>query len=61
MSAGDETAEASRGAMFRFNAGERHALASDEGARVLLILAPWPGPGHYQPGEEPHRGVRDDA
>jgi quercetin dioxygenase-like cupin family protein len=54
MSAAGKTADASRGAMFRFNPGERHALASDEGARVLLILAPWPGAGHYQPGEQPH-------
>jgi quercetin dioxygenase-like cupin family protein len=45
---GGETAEASRGAMFRFDPGERHSIASDEGARILLLLAPWPGEGHYR-------------
>jgi hypothetical protein len=30
---------------------ERHALRSDGGARVLLLLAPWPGEGHYRGGQ----------
>jgi quercetin dioxygenase-like cupin family protein len=51
VTAGDETMDASRGAMFRFDAHERHALASEDGARVLLLLAPWPGEGHYRAGE----------
>ena len=34
--------------LFRFDPDERHSLASDEGARVLLLLAPWPGDGHYR-------------
>lgn len=49
VSAADgESHEASRGALFRFAPDERHAVASDEGARVLLVLAPWPGDGHYR-------------
>ena len=36
------------GMLFRFDPDERHSLASDEGARVLLLLAPWPGEGHYR-------------
>jgi quercetin dioxygenase-like cupin family protein len=25
-----------------------HSVSSDEGAKVLLLLAPWPGEGHYR-------------
>jgi quercetin dioxygenase-like cupin family protein len=38
---------AESGSLTRFEAGERHALTSPAGARVLLLLAPWPGEGHY--------------
>jgi len=31
---------------------ERHSVASEGGARVLLTLAPWPGDGHYR-GDRP--------
>ena len=48
ISAGDETIEAEPGMLVRFDPDERHALASDEGARILLLLAPWPGDGHYR-------------
>ena len=34
--------------MVRFEPNERHALRSEDGARVLLLLAPWPGDGHYR-------------
>ncbi len=47
---GDESAEAGPGTMFRFEPGERHSVASDEGARILMLLAPWPGEGHYRGG-----------
>ena len=36
------------GTMVRFEPNERHALRSVSGARVLLMLAPWPGDGHYR-------------
>ncbi len=48
VSAGGETVEAEPGMLFRFDPDERHSLQSDEGARVLLLLAPWPGEGHYR-------------
>ena len=35
------------GTLATFAPGERHAVSSDGGARVLLLLAPWPGDGHY--------------
>jgi quercetin dioxygenase-like cupin family protein len=29
-----------------FDPGERHAVRATEDARLLLVLAPWPGDGH---------------
>jgi quercetin dioxygenase-like cupin family protein len=48
VTAGGESYDASRGALVRFAPNERHALSSTDGARVLLVLAPWPGEGHYR-------------
>ena len=48
VSAGGESVEATPGMLFRFDPDERHSLASREGARILLLLAPWPGEGHYR-------------
>ena len=48
ISAGNEAIEAGPGMLVRFDPDERHSLASDDGARVLLLLAPWPGEGHYR-------------
>jgi quercetin dioxygenase-like cupin family protein len=50
---GGELQEAGPGTLFRFDADERHAVASDAGARILILLAPWPGEGHYRGGGEP--------
>ena len=44
------TREAGPGTLIRFEPSERHALTSEGGARVLLLLAPWPGDGHYRGG-----------
>jgi quercetin dioxygenase-like cupin family protein len=49
--AGD-VVEATPGMLFRFDPDERHSLSSADGARVLLLLAPWPGEGHYR-GSQP--------
>ena len=38
------------GTLATFAPGERHAVSSEQGARVLLLLAPWPGDGHYRGG-----------
>jgi quercetin dioxygenase-like cupin family protein len=48
ISAGSETIAAPPGTLTRFDPGERHSLRSTGGARVLLLLAPWPGEGHYR-------------
>ena len=46
-SSGDSV-RAGPGTLFRFEANERHRVSSQNGARILLLLAPWPGPGHYR-------------
>ena len=48
VGAGDASVDAKPGTLFRFAPDERHSVASDEGARLLLLLAPWPGEGHYR-------------
>ena len=48
IAAGTETTSAPAGSLVRFDADERHALKSTRGARVLLMLAPWPAAGHYR-------------
>jgi quercetin dioxygenase-like cupin family protein len=48
VEAGGETARAEQGTLLFFEPAEQHAVrAADGEARVLLLLAPWPGPGHY--------------
>ena len=48
ISSGGESMNAGPGMLVRFDPDERHSLASEEGARILLLLAPWPGEGHYR-------------
>jgi quercetin dioxygenase-like cupin family protein len=45
---GGEIVHAPAGTLFTFEPDERRAVSTDEGARILLFLAPWPGPGHYR-------------
>ena len=47
-SAGGKTITVGHGTMARFEPDERHSLRSADGARLLLLLAPWPGEGHYR-------------
>lgn len=51
IGAGDETVDAETGWLFMFDPDERHSLTSEAGARILLLLAPWPGDGHYRGGD----------
>jgi quercetin dioxygenase-like cupin family protein len=48
ITGGGETFSGGAGTMVRFDPDERHAIRSERGARVLLLLAPWPGDGHYR-------------
>ena len=46
--AGGDSFEAGVGSLVTFAPSERHAVGSADGARILLVLAPWPGEGHYR-------------
>ena len=48
VESGGETIEAETGCFFSFDADERRSISTDSGARILLVLAPWPGEGHYR-------------
>ncbi len=60
VEAGDEAIDAGPGTLVRFEERERHRVSTEEGARVLLILAPWPGAGHYR-GSESRSSETDSA
>ena len=48
VEAGDESSDGDAGTLFHFEPDEAHSVTSDAGARLLLLLAPWPGEGHYR-------------
>jgi quercetin dioxygenase-like cupin family protein len=48
IEAGEESVDGDAGALFQFDPDERRSVTSDGGARLLLLLAPWPGDGHYR-------------
>jgi quercetin dioxygenase-like cupin family protein len=50
----DETASCGAGTLVAFEPGERHAVRAARDARLLLLLAPWPAPGHYSDREVGH-------
>jgi quercetin dioxygenase-like cupin family protein len=54
IAAGDDVVEAGPGMLLTFEPGERHSVASEGGARIVLILSSWPAKGHYAawPGED---------
>ena len=43
---------AGAGTLVMFDPGERHSVSSAAGARLLLLLAPWPAAGHYGDGRD---------
>jgi quercetin dioxygenase-like cupin family protein len=52
IEAAGESLEAETGTLVKFEPDERHVVASEGGAKILLLLAPWPGEGHYRGGGE---------
>ena len=50
---GGEQAEGDPGTLFHFEQDERRAIGSEAGARILVLLAPWPGRGHYRGEQQP--------
>jgi quercetin dioxygenase-like cupin family protein len=57
VNAGGESVDADPGALFHFDPDERRSVTSGGGARLLLLLAPWPGEGHYRGERPPRSGV----
>ena len=43
-----ESVDGKPGCFFFFDADERRSISTDGGARILMVLAPWPGEGHYR-------------
>ena len=43
---GDQTESGGPGFLAHFDANERHEVRATSDARLVLILAPWPGAGH---------------
>ena len=46
IESGGEIAECPAGTLVVFEPGESHAVKALEDSHLLLILAPWPAPGH---------------
>jgi len=46
IDAGEERAGGGRGLVAEFGPRERHEVRATSDARLLLVLAPWPGDGH---------------
>ena len=46
-----EDLKAGAGTLLHFEPTERRSLSSAGGCRLLLLLAPWPGVGHYSAEE----------
>ena len=49
---GSQEVDAASGTLARFDPDERHSISTTDGAKILLLLAPWPGEGHYRGGEK---------
>ncbi|HEY2374145.1 MAG TPA: hypothetical protein VGH82_16620 [Gaiellaceae bacterium] len=51
VEAGGDVVDAVAGDLLRFDPAERRTVSSELGVRILLMLSPWPGVGHYH-GDE---------
>ncbi len=53
---GEDTATCAEGTLVMFEPSELHTVRALESTRLLLALAPWPAPGHYDDaeGDDPH-------
>jgi quercetin dioxygenase-like cupin family protein len=48
---GDQGVECDAGTLLTFDPGETRRLRALEPSRILLLLTPWPGAGHFPDGE----------
>jgi quercetin dioxygenase-like cupin family protein len=53
LGTGDDAMDAGPGTLALFEPDERRVISSSEGARLLMLLSPWPGEGHYRGGDGP--------
>ena len=51
IDSGGVSVDAGAGTLAWLDARERRSISTEKGARILLVLAPWPGEGHYHPDE----------
>ena len=49
---GDRTTDCEAGTLATFSPGETRSVRALEPSRILLLLAPWPGAGHFGMGED---------
>jgi mannose-6-phosphate isomerase-like protein (cupin superfamily) len=47
IKAGGDVVDAGPGTLLTLEPGEHHSVASDGGARIVMILSSWPAEGHY--------------
>lgn len=52
VAVGDRRVECDEGTLVTFTRGETRSVRALESARILLVLAPWPGEGHFREGED---------
>jgi quercetin dioxygenase-like cupin family protein len=53
IQAGGDAVDADAGTLVAFEPDERRVVTTENGAKILLLLAPWPGEGHYRGGDMP--------
>ena len=53
LGSGDDAIDAGPGTLAFFEPDERRVISSPDGARLLMLLSPWPGEGHYRGGDAP--------
>lgn len=49
---GDDRMECDAGTLLTFAPGEARSVHALEPSRILLLLTPWPGEGHFREGED---------
>jgi len=52
LEVGDEGVECEAGSLVTFAARETRSLRALEPSRILIVLAPWPGDGHFAEGQD---------
>jgi quercetin dioxygenase-like cupin family protein len=52
----DHDVECDEGTLLTFTPGETRSVRALEASRLLLLLAPWPGQGHFREGEDADPG-----